>query len=119
MASTKEFINDGLTNEEIIKNVYDIIIKSREYKDITNNDEKYEKLKADFAFFSDRYPMLFDLAIRDEPFPWDNLNYMLNMRNKIINNEMTGETASKVVGEQWFNKYVDTSTMSKTKKQKR
>lgn len=119
MASTKEFINDGLTNDEIIKTVYNIIMRSKECKDITNSDEKYEKLKKEFSFFSTRYPMLFDLAIRDEQFPWDNLNYMLNMRNKIINDEMTSEKASKVVGEQWFNKYVDTSTMTKNKKHKK
>lgn len=119
MASTKDFINDGLTNDEIIKNVYNIITRNKECKDIPNSDEKYEKLKTEFNFFSSRYPMLFELAISDEPFPWDNLNYMLSMRNKIINNEMTSENASKVVGEQWFNKFVDTTTMQQIKRQKK
>jgi hypothetical protein len=118
MASTKEFINDGLTNEAIIKSVYDVIMKNKECKDM-NVDEKYEKLKLEFDFFATRYPMLFDLALRDEPFNWDNLNYMLNMRNNIIEDKMTSENASKVVGKEWFDKYVDTSTMTKTKKQKK
>jgi len=119
MAEVKDFISDGLTNDEIIKNVSMIIKdnKTDEYKNMDGN-EKYEKLKLKYDFFANRYPMLFELALKDEIFPWDNLNYMLSMRNKIINNELTSEGASKIVGEKWFDKYVDTSTMTKQKKQK-
>ena len=120
MVETKEFVSDGLTNEEIIVTVSKIIMecKKEEYKNMDEN-EKYEKLKLEFSIFSTRYPMLFELAIRDEDFNWDNLNYMLSMRNNIINDKLTSETATKIVGEKWFDKYVDVSAMTKTKKQKK
>jgi hypothetical protein len=111
----KDFIKDGLDNNKIIE----IIKKIREVIDVDSSDKMIEKLKKENEFFAERYPMLFDLALRDEQFNWDNLNYMLNMRNQIINDKMTSETASKVVGKEWFDKYVDTSTMTKTKKQKK
>jgi len=118
MSSKKDFIDDGLKNDDIIKYVSDIIKRSKdiEFKKM-NDDDKYEKLKKEFDFFSSRYPMLFELALRDDDnFNWDNLQYMLGMRNKIINNELTAEKASEVVGKEWFNKYVDINNIPKNKK---
>lgn len=59
--------------------------------------------------------MLFELATRDEIFPWDNLSYMLNMRKKVINDELTSDGASKIVGSEWFNKYVNIDKIPKDK----
>ena len=37
-------------------------------------------------------------------------------RNKIINNEMTSEGATKVVGQEWFNKHIDTTKFDNKKR---
>ena len=50
--------------------------------------------------------MLFEMVIRDGDFDWKSFNYMINMRNNIINNNMTSEEASKKVGQDWYDKYV-------------
>jgi len=115
----KDFIKDGLSNEEIILTIKKIIERNKEddIRKLTEMD-KYEKLKEEFNFFSDRYPMLFELSTRNENFNWNNLFYMLNMRNKIINDEMTSEDASKVVGKDWYDKYVDIKSIPKNKKHK-
>jgi hypothetical protein len=101
----KDFLKDGMTNEELIDNIKIIIKRKKEisYKD---DNEKFEKLKKEFPKFADRYIMLFEMAIRNEDFDWNSFNYMINMRNKIINDNMTVEDASKKVGQDWYDKYV-------------
>lgn len=103
MADTKEFIKDGLENDKIVE----IITQIRKVIDKNCNDEIIEKLKTEHEFFYKRYPILFDIATRNsEPFNWDYLNYFLNMRTKIINDELTSDKASVIVGEEWFAKHV-------------
>ena len=116
----KNFIEDGLSNDDIILNVKNII-KRRNEDEIKQlkEPEMFEKLHNEFNKFYTRYPMLFEMAIRNDNFPWENLNYMLNMRNKIINNEMTAEGASKIVGQQWYEKYVDINEGHQGKKRKK
>jgi len=116
----KDFIQDGLTNEAIIIEIKKIIIRKDEsdFKGM-NEMEKYNKLKEEFEFFSDRYPMLFDMATRNEEFDWDALNYFLTMRLRIINNRMTSEEASQKVGKEWFDKFVDVNELNKNKNAKR
>jgi hypothetical protein len=101
----KDFLKDGLTNEELIIEINNIIKRKKEisYKD---ENEKFEKLKNEFPKFAERYLMLFEMVIRDGDFDWNSFNYMINMRNKIINNKMTSEEASKKVGQDWYDKYV-------------
>ncbi len=101
-----EFVNDGLTTEEIRKNIKNI----REY--IANNKnatDVAEKLKKDYEFFSTRYPLLYSMACDEKKFDYDSLEYFLNMRDRIINEQISAEDASKKVGQDWFNKYVDLS----------
>lgn len=101
----KDFLNDGMTNEDIITNINNIIKRKNEitYK---NENEKFEKLKNEFPKFAERYLMLFEMVIREGDFDWNSFNYMINMRNKIINNNMTAEEASKKVGQDWYDKFV-------------
>jgi hypothetical protein len=116
----KDFIEDGLENEEIVRIIKEILEKKKNglYKD-KNEMDRYEAFKKDYEFFANRYPMLFELVLRNDNFNWDNLYYMLGMRNKIIENKMTPENASKQVGQVWFDKYVDVSKLGKpNKKQK-
>jgi hypothetical protein len=99
----KDFIKDGLDNNKIIE----IIKKIREVIDVDSSDKMIEKLKKENEFFAERYPMLFDLSTRaGEEFNWEYLNYFLSMRNKIINDELTSEKASVIVGNEWYNKHV-------------
>jgi len=100
--SEKEFIKDGLDNQNIIEIIKDI----RKEIEIDASDSNINKLKAKHDFFSTRYPALFDLSTRKDDFNWENLNYFLNMRNQIIDNKLTAEKASVIVGEEWFKKYV-------------
>lgn len=102
----KDFIDDGLTNEGIVETIKKIKdrLKDGDIIKLTEMD-RYVKLKEEFSFFSQRYPMLYELSIRKGEFDWDSLNYMFNMRNRIINDEMTSEDASIKVGQDWFNKY--------------
>jgi hypothetical protein len=112
----KDFIEDGMTNEDIIKTIKEIRnrMKDNDIKDLKEED-RYAKLKEEFAFFSTRYAMLYELCIRKEEFDWKSLEYMLSMRNLIINNEMSAENVTKKVGQEWFDKYVDKSKLRKKK----
>jgi hypothetical protein len=105
----KDFIKDGLENEKIIE----IIGKVRKIIDRDSSDATIELLKKEYSFFAERYPILFDMVTRKEDFNWNYLNYFLNMRNKIIKDEITNEKASVIVGEEWFKKHVDVSKMPK------
>ncbi len=95
MADNKDFIKDGLGNDEIIETIK-AILKRKQESDVKSlkDMKKFEKVKVDFEFFADRYPMLFDLTLRDGEFDWNSLNYFLMMRQKIIDDKMTSEDAS-------------------------
>jgi hypothetical protein len=101
----KDFVKDGLTNEELIQTIKDILKRKKEltYKD---DNDKFEKLKTEFPSFAERYLMLFEMVIRDGEFDWNSFNYMINMRNKIINDNMTSEEASAKVGQDWYDIHV-------------
>lgn len=115
--NTKDFVKDGLTNDEITVTVSKIIMRAKEDEIMKLNEfDRYTKLNEEFNFFSERYPMLFQSAINDEPFPWNNLSYMLEMRRKIIDNKLSSENASKIVGQEWYDKFA--TNMPKNKKQK-
>jgi hypothetical protein len=100
----KDFEKDGLENEAIIK----VIKEIREKIDKNLNIDISEQLKTEYAFFAERYPVLFDISCRTtEPFNWEYLNYFLLMRTKIINDELTSDKASVIIGQEWFNKHTN------------
>jgi len=100
----KDFIKDGMTNDDIINTLK----KIRSVIENKFNNEIIEELKKEHDLFSSRYPVLFELATRnDEQFNWEYLQYFLNMRSKIVNDEITSEKASVVVGEEWFKRHVN------------
>ena len=101
----KDFLKDGMTNEELVNIINDILKRKKEITFKDDND-KFEQLKNEFPKFAERYIMLFEMVIRDGDFDWNSFNYMINMRNKIINNNMTTEEASKKVGQDWYDKYI-------------
>ena len=100
----KDFEKDGLENEAIINTIKEI----REKIEKNLNIDISEKLKTEYAFFAERYPVLFDISIRtNEVFNWEYLNYFLSMRTKIINDELTSDKASVIIGQEWFNKHTN------------
>jgi uncharacterized protein YeeX (DUF496 family) len=108
-----DFVNDGLSTQDIRKTIDNI----KKYIENNKNNQTYDdiisKLRKDYSFFAKRYPMLFDMATRNDnkdEFS-ANLQYFLNMRDRIVNNELTTDEASKQVGQDWFDKFVDISKM--------
>jgi len=68
--------------------------------------------KERFIFFEKKYPDIvkqFDLLIRmacSPDFDLDRFNYMMDMRDKVINRTETEESASVKVGQDLFDHYV-------------
>ncbi len=110
----KDFIKDGLDNNQIIE-IVKKIRKTIEYEGSGDYEFKKKNLEIEFDKFNKRYPMLFDMAIRKEPFDWNSFNYFMNMRQKIINDEITSEKASVSVGQKWFDDHIDKKKLKKRK----
>jgi hypothetical protein len=111
--NNKDFVTDGMTTEEIKKTVRNI----REYLEKNSKvsiADRLKKIEEDNDFFAKRYPMLFELVTRDT-FNYEHLNYFLSMRDKVIADKISSEEASKTIGSEWFNKFVDVSKMKSTK----
>ena len=102
------FVKDGMETNEIRNIVQDIMLyieenrNKMEFKDIIatlkDNIDRVE-------FFEKRYPMLYQMVTKEEGFEYQSLEYFLKMREGIIQNHMTTDEASKIVGQQWFDKY--------------
>lgn len=110
-SSNKQFVEDGMTTADIRKTVNNI----RQYIEkggSTPLDDRIKKLQDDHAFFVERYPMLFDMCVRPD-FDFNNLNYFLQKRDEIIENKVSCDEASKQIGKEWFDKYVDVSQLPK------
>ena len=103
-----DFVKDGMETNEIRNIVQDIMLyieenrNKMEFKDIIatlkDNIDRIE-------FFEKRYPMLYQMVTKEEGFEYQSLEYFLKMREGIIQNRMTTDEASKIVGQQWFDKY--------------
>lgn len=114
----KDFLKDGMDNLKITE----IIKKIRKTIEITNNtsyDDKIIYLKSEYNEFEQRYPILFDMATRETPFDWNFFNYFMNMRNKIINDELTSEKASVIVGQNAFDKYMNNDIKGDSSKKRK
>jgi hypothetical protein len=94
---SKDFVEDGLTNEKIFEIVDDI--RKEIEKDIDINE-----LKKKHMFFYERYPSLFE-NVTKKNFDNKSFEYMMKMREKIINDMTTSEEASKEIGVKFYNKY--------------
>lgn len=99
----KDFVKDGLSTEDIKKTV-NAIRFTIEYSPI-KDAALIDKIKSEYNFFATRYPMLFEMASRFDKFDYESFDYMLDMREKIIKDDITSKEASEKVGKDWFNKY--------------
>jgi hypothetical protein len=104
-----DFVKDGMETEDIRKMVQEIMLYMTENKSKFASEEELEnnmkKTIEGLSFFEERYPMLYNMVAKNKGFDYNSLEYFLNMRNKIIKNEMSSEQASKEVGQVWFDKY--------------
>ena len=90
---------DHWKTEEIL-HIVDTIHKSG-----SNVSEREAINKTRYADFLKRYPMLFMMACEDH-YDKSVLSYMMNMRNKVLSDECSVESASRVIGNKFFNKFV-------------
>jgi hypothetical protein len=91
-----DFVKDGMETADIKTMVQDIVLY------MTENKAKYSSHE---ELFEERYPMLYAMVTKEEGFEYSSLEYFLGMRDKIINNQLSSEQASKEVGQVWFDKY--------------
>ena len=111
----KDFIKDGMENDEII-NIVKNIRRCIETDNNTSYENKLIFLQKEYPQFLERYPILFDISTRKETFDWNFFNYFMNMRSKIVNDELTSEKASIIVGQNAYDKYVKKEDVNKKRK---
>jgi hypothetical protein len=107
----KSFIKDGMTTTDI-RNTVKHIRSYIEKGGTASLEDRIKQLQSEHAFFEERYPMLFEMCTRQD-FNYEHLNYFLRMREDIVHNKVSSEEASKTVGQEWFNQYVDVSKLPK------
>ena len=104
-----DFVKDGMETADIKTMVQDIVLYMTENKTkYSSHDELLKEMKNSIEgilFFEERYPMLYVMVTKEEGFEYSSLEYFLGMRDKIINNKLSSEQASKEVGQVWFDKY--------------
>ena len=104
-----DFVKDGMETADIKTMVQDIVLYMTENKTkYSSHDELLKEMKNSIEgilFFVERYPMLYVMVTKEEGFEYSSLEYFLGMRDKIINNQLSSEQASKEVGQVWFDKY--------------
>jgi len=104
-----DFVKDGMETADIKTMVQDIVLYMTENKTkYSSYDELLKEMKNSIEgilFFEERYPMLYAMVTKEEGFEYSSLEYFLGMRDKIINNKLSSEQASKEVGQVWFDKY--------------
>lgn len=103
-----DFVKDGMETNEIRNVVQDIMLYIEENRNKMEFKEIIASLKDNIdrvEFFEKRYPMLYQMVTKEEGFEYQSLEYFLKMREGIIQNQMTTDEASKIVGQHWFDKY--------------
>ena len=104
-----DFVKDGMETADIKTMVQDIVLYMTENKTkYSSHDELLKEMKNSIEgilFFEERYPMFYAMVTKEEGFEYSSLEYFLGMRDKIINNQLSSEQASKEVGQVWFDKY--------------
>jgi len=104
---------DHWETEDILRVVHSIHDSGK------NRLEREFNNKGQHPKFEKRYPVLYRLACEDN-LDVSTLNYMMNMRNQVLNNERTADSASRIIGDKFFRRYVspvvDTTPGNKTSK---
>lgn len=102
------FIKDGMETDEIRNIVQDIMLYIEENRNKMEYKMVLESMKKNInkiEFFENRYPMLYEMVTKEQGFDYQSLEYFLKMRENIVQNKISSEDASKVVGQVWFDKF--------------
>jgi len=102
------FIKDGMETDEIRNIVQDIMLYIEENRNKMDYKMVLESMKENInkiEFFENRYPMLYEMVTKEQGFDYQSLEYFLKMRENIVQNKISSEDASKVVGQVWFDKF--------------
>lgn len=86
-------------DKETIISIINIIQKSK----VNNKDEYYSN---EYSDFKKKYPVLFKMAC-EEKLDFNTLNTMLNMLDRMKNNNISQYDASAEIGTLLFSKYVE------------
>lgn len=73
-------------------------------KEIRNSNCDKSELKSKYSDFANQFPTLFEMVISDN-FNFDEFQYMLDMRQKMLDGNETLETASNKISTIFFHKY--------------
>jgi hypothetical protein len=92
--------NTEYSSKEIIAIINDMMMHTG------TTAEKKLSLSKKYPEFEQRFPVLFESAC-DPTFDYARFTNMLRLRDQVLNNETTLESASKKVGQDLFNKYVE------------
>ncbi len=100
-----------LSDKELLKTVNNLIKSSitdqMKILHITNELSYRKQLTDEYADFAISYPGLFNTIIENPTkFDIERLLYMLDMKKKIQNNNITFETASNKIGQEYYNEYI-------------
>lgn len=102
------FIKDGMETDEIRNIVQDIMLYIEENRNKMEYKMVLESMKENInriEFFENRYPMLYEMVTKEQGFDYQSLEYFLKMRENIVQNKISSDDASKVVGQVWFDKF--------------
>lgn len=91
--------NLKVSNEEI-KKIVSVIVSSN--LSVKEKESHYSK---EYPDFYENFPYLFKMACEPN-FDKKTFEYILNMRSKILSNNMSEFEASKEVGQKFFDKYM-------------
>jgi len=95
-----EYMDETQLDQETIKNIIKEIQNTPQ-----NKEKRVEYFSMKYSDFAERYPILFDMACRDE-FDYEKFNYMMRIRGQIAKKERTIEHASVEVGQKFYDMYM-------------
>lgn len=99
MKRTREDTTDHISTQEIQKIVLEIACAAGTPK------EKENTFRRRYPEFAERYPALFEMVCLPT-FDMAKLQYMLQLREQVMQKERTIDDASKEVGQSLFDEYV-------------
>jgi hypothetical protein len=95
-----DYMDDSQLSQEAIKTIISEIQRTPQ-----NKPKRVEYFSMKYADFAEKYPILFDMACRDE-FDYEKFNYMMKIRGQIEKKERTIEHASVEVGQKFYDMYM-------------
>ena len=95
-----DYIDESQLAQDTIKNIISEIQRTPQ-----NKEKRVEYFTMKYPEFAENYPILFDMACRDE-FDYEKFNYMMRIRGQIEKKERTVEHASVEVGQKLYDMYM-------------